>query len=64
MKKFRTGLIAFGVIVIIGQAVLLDYKDMSWSQNTGSYLGIISMLLLIASMILSINQDNRKQKNS
>ncbi len=64
MKKFRTGLIAFGVIVIIGQAVLLDYKDMSWSQNAGSYLGIISMLLLIASMILSINQDNRKQKNS
>ncbi|MFC2129431.1 hypothetical protein ACFLQX_01480 [Bacteroidota bacterium] len=60
MRKFRVGLIAFAIIIILGQSLLIDYKDLSWSENSGSYLGIISMILLIVGMILSIFHDKKK----
>ena len=62
MKKFRLWLIAFAVVIIIGQLILTDYHDLSWSNNAGSYLGIISMICLIMSMILS-NRHESKQEN-
>jgi len=57
---FRIGLIAFGVIIIIGQAILIDYSDLSWSENSGSYLGIISMILMIIMLLLTIRDSKRK----
>jgi hypothetical protein len=53
MKKFRFGLIAFAVIIIIGQLLVIDYDDLSWTNNAGSYLGLFSMVLLIISMLFS-----------
>ena len=62
MKKFRLWLIAFAVLMIIGQLIWTDYHDLSWSNNAGSYLGIISMIFIIISMILS-NRHESKQEN-
>jgi predicted ferric reductase len=59
MKKFRRVLILFALLIMIGQLVIIDYSDLSWSNNAGSYLGILSMILLIASMIYSIRYDQK-----
>lgn len=61
MKKFRIGLIIFAVIIIIGQLTVVEYTDLSWSENAGSYLSIISMILLIISMIYSNRYDKKNQ---
>jgi hypothetical protein len=63
MEKFRIGLIIFAFVVIIGQLIIVDYTDLSWSENAGSYLGIISMILLIISIIYSNRYGNKSQTN-
>jgi len=60
MRKFRIGLIILAVVVIIVQLGVVEYTDLSWSENAGSYWGIISMILLIISMIYS----NRYEKKN
>ena len=60
MRKFRIGLIISAVVMIVVQFGVVEYSDLSWSVNAGSYLGIISMTLLIISMIYS----NRYEKQS
>jgi hypothetical protein len=60
MNRFRIGIILFAVIVIIGQLTVLDYGNLIWSRNAGSYLGIISMICIIISMILSNRHEKRK----
>jgi len=60
MKRFRVLLSIFAIIIIIGQTALLDFDDLSWKNNDGNYLGILSMLLLILSIILSQRDEARK----
>jgi len=64
MKKFRIGLVVFAIIIIIGQLIIMDYINLSWSNNGGSYLGIISMICLIISMILSNRYEKNESKNN
>jgi amino acid permease len=47
MKKALIVFNVFAIVVIIGQLTVIDHNDLSWSNNVGSYLGIISMLILI-----------------
>ena len=61
MRKLRNGLIIFAVIVIIAQLTVIDYTNLDWSENLGSYLGIISMILLIISMIYSNRYATKNQ---
>ena len=58
MKKYRSGIIAFAAVLIIIQLTIVDFDDLSWSNNMGSYLGVFSMALLILAMIAS----NRAEK--
>lgn len=62
MKKGRIGIIIFAIIVIIGQLTVMDYTNLSWTENAGSYLGIISMILLIISMIVSHKHELKSNK--
>jgi glucose uptake protein GlcU len=62
MKKFRIGLIIVSILIIIGQLTLVNYSDLSWSENAGSYLGIISMIFLILGMILSNKHETKSQE--
>lgn len=62
MRKFRIGIIVCAIVFIIGHLTFLDYNDLSWSNNTGSYLGLIAMVLLILAMISSQRyQDDEKK---
>ena len=60
MNKFRYWLIGIASVVLIGQVILIDYKDFSWSNNAGNYLGIIAMICVILSNILSNRHENKQ----
>ena len=38
----------------------LDYDNLSWSKNSGSYLGIISMIFVIHSLLIQIREIKKK----
>lgn len=61
MRKFRIGLMIVAFAFIIAQLIIVDYTDLSWSENGGSYLGIISMILLIISVIYSNRFEAKNQ---
>ncbi|MCE1169628.1 MAG: hypothetical protein LWX70_16230 [Sphingobacteriia bacterium] len=55
MNQVRIGLLILAILGICGEFVfVIDYNDLSWSNNAGSYLTIMSMVLLVVSMIISI----------
>lgn len=56
MEKFRRGFIIFAVVLIIAQLTVIDYSNLSWLNNAGSYLGIFSMICVIISVGLSKHQ--------
>ncbi|MBN2165297.1 MAG: hypothetical protein JW717_03375 [Marinilabiliaceae bacterium] len=51
MRQFRFGLFFFAVIILILQLTVVNYTDLSWAENKGSYLGIMSMILIILGVI-------------
>ncbi len=53
MNKFRTWMVLIAIILIIAQFIIIDYSNLSWSKNAGSYLVIASMILLIITVIRS-----------
>jgi len=62
MRKFRNFFIVVASIMAIVHLIMIDYHNMNWSQNDTSYIGIVSMILIIISMILSNRYDKRKAK--
>lgn len=60
MNKLRKGIIVFAAAIILGQVILIDYDDLNWSTNAGSYLSILSMIFIIISMLVS-NQEEKQQ---
>jgi len=61
MRNFRIGLMIFAVVMIVVQLGVVEYSDLSWSVNAGSYWGIISMILLVISMIYSNRYEKKNQ---
>lgn len=58
MKKFGIVLIVFAIIIIVAQLAILNYDNLGWSKNSGSYLSILSMIFIIGAGIKSF-RDNR-----
>ena len=54
MRNTKFILIGVAVVIIIGHISVTDFGDLSWSNNSGSYLGIIAMVLLVAVMVISL----------
>jgi glucose uptake protein GlcU len=54
MKNAKFILIGVAVVIIIGHISVTDFGDLSWSNNSGSYLGIIAMVLLVIGMVISL----------
>lgn len=54
MKNAKFILIGVAVVLIIGHVSETDFGDLSWSNNSGSYLGIIAMVLLVISVVISL----------
>ena len=54
MKNAKFILIGVAVVIIIGHISVTDFGDLSWSNNSGSYLGILAMILLVIVMVISL----------
>ena len=54
MKNTKFILIGVAVVLIIGHVSVTDFGDLSWSNNAGSYLGILAMILMIIGMVISL----------
>jgi len=63
MKKLSIGFIIAGTIVILGELIIIDYSNLTWSQNRSSYLVIIGMIFTITALILSIRHENNNKQN-
>jgi hypothetical protein len=61
MRKPRLVMIGIAVILIIGQLLILDYQYLFSRGNRASFLGILSALFLILSMILSNIHDSKNK---
>lgn len=53
MQKFRLWLIVFASIMIIFQLFQIDFKNPSWTNNSGNYPVILSMICVIVAMLIS-----------
>ncbi|MCC5921643.1 MAG: hypothetical protein LAT68_14600 [Cyclobacteriaceae bacterium] len=53
MNRFKASLIIVACVIILGQLILVDFSDLSWSNNSGGYLSMTSMVCLIVAMMLS-----------
>lgn len=60
-KSFKIGLIVVASVVLVGHFTEMDYNDLSWSANSGAYLGIIAMICIIISMALSLKNQNQQK---
>ncbi len=61
MTKFRNTLMTLALILIAISLYYMDFNNLSWSNNSGNYLGIISMVFVIISMIASNKFEKRKK---
>ena len=60
MKNAKFILIGVAVVLIIGHVSETDFGDLSWSNNSGSYLGIIAMVLLVISVVISLIEKKKQ----
>jgi len=63
MRKLSIGFIIAATIVILGELAIIDYSNLTWVKNRGSYLVIIGMIFTITALILSIRHENNKKQN-
>ena len=56
-------LIVGAIIMIASDVCSINYSDFSWAANKGSYLGIIGMLFLILSMVITIRHVNNRDNS-
>jgi len=54
MRNAKFILMGVALVIIIGHISVTDFGDLSWSNNSGSYLGILAMLLLVVVILISL----------
>ena len=54
MRNAKYILLGVALVIIIGHISVTDFSDLSWSNNSGSYLGIMAMLLLVVVIVISL----------
>jgi hypothetical protein len=60
MKNAKFILIGVALVLIIGHVSVTDFRDLSWSNNSASYLGIIAMLLLVISIVITLLEKKKQ----
>ncbi|MGC9472110.1 MAG: hypothetical protein ACP5D1_11250 [Bacteroidales bacterium] len=63
MQKVRNTVILLAALVILARLVMMDYGNLGWAENRGSYLGILSMSLVILVMVLVSRHEKRKKQS-
>lgn len=54
MRNAKFILIGVAAVLIIGNVSIIDFEDLSWSNNSGSYLSILAMILLVIAIIITL----------
>ena len=60
MRNAKFILIGVAVVLIIGNISVTDSSDLSWSRNSGSYLSILAMILLVISIVISLIEKKKQ----
>lgn len=60
MKNAKFILIGVSLVIILGNITIIDFGDLSWANNSGSYLGILAMLLLIMVLVITLLEKKNK----
>ena len=60
MRNAKFILIGVAVVLIIGNISVTDSSDLSWSRNSGSYLSIMAMILLVISIVISLIEKKKQ----
>lgn len=61
MRKFRIILALVSAAIIIGMLFTIDYDNFLSKSNRGSFLGILSMIIVILGMIYSIRHEAKNK---
>lgn len=61
-KSLIIGLLIVCFVVFIGHISELNFQDLSWKTNSGSYLGIIAMGCLVLSLSISWRSIKNQEK--
>lgn len=54
MRNAKFILMGVALVLIIGNISIIDFTDLSWTNNSGSYLSIMAMILLVISIVISL----------
>ena len=54
MRNTKIILIGVAAVLIIGNVSIIDFGDLSWSNNSGSYLSILAMILLVLVIVITL----------
>ena len=49
-------------IIFVAWLFLMDYTNLSWSNNKSAYLGIVVSALIVVNMFMSNKQEKAKKK--
>jgi hypothetical protein len=60
MRNTKFILIGVASVLIIGHISVTDFGDLSWSNNSGNYLAIIAMILLVISIVISLIEKKKQ----
>lgn len=60
MRNAKYILLGVALVIIIGHISVTDFGDLSWSNNSGSYLGIMAMLLLVVVIVISLFEKKKQ----
>ncbi len=63
-RKFRNIVAILAGIMILTHLFEVNFENLAWEENKSSYLGIISMLLLVIAMIFSNKHDSKERIKS
>ena len=54
MRNAKFILMGVALVLIIGNISIIDFSDLSWTNNSGSYLSILAMILLVISIVITL----------
>jgi len=60
MEKKKRNLILFIIALMILMLIFIDHNATDWKANWGNYLGIITGIILVASLLFS-NTSSKKE---
>ncbi len=61
MTKARWILTVVAVIFFLFNVLILNFKDLSWTENSSSYIGMLSMFFVVGTMIASNKHEKKRQ---